>query len=246
MSGFGQQDDTPVTPAAPTTPAPAAPAAPTLPEGSVVIGDKVYKLDDLAKKLENQESHIATLETENATHIEQGTKILERLAALETSKSDGDDISKLIETLKAPATPEPEQTVTISKEELVEAAVNGIKAEQVEVQQKENLSAAVAKAQAAYGEDDYGTKIDEMGKALGMDVTAVTTLAKNNPDAWAKLFLPVDQQRAPDTTQSTQNGVVVPPVEKPKSYFKMRTSKEQRTEFQRRMAEGMAKYGTQP
>ena len=215
---------------------------------TITIGDKTYTKEALATKLAHADAHIQTLETENAEHLTNATSLMDKLDALEAkmnSASPTDGLSDLVETLKQqssqpPKTPEADEIVSVSKEELVEAAKDSLKADQVEIQQQNNLMDAVEKARTAYG-DDFGVKVDSMGKELGMSVDEVTTLAKNNPTAWGKLFLPTDSQnRTPDTTSSSITMPEVGTVEPKKGYLKMRSSKDQRSEFKRRMQEKLA------
>lgn len=225
------------------------PVAKVLDDGSIVVGDKVYQPDALAKKLSHQEAHIATLETENAEHVTNATQLMDRLDRLEDKVKTTDDLGNLIDTLKDQSDqqnePEVKETTTpISKEELVEAAKDSIEADRIKAQQEQNLNDAVSRAKTVYGED-FGPTIDKMGSDLDMSVAEVVDLARNNPAAWRRLFLPADAVTAPDTTQSSVIVEDAPRVEPPrKSYLKLRSSKLQREEFQRRMKEKLAAIGT--
>ena len=230
-----------------TTPAAAAPSAQIL-DGKIVIGDRIYDADALAKKLENADKHIAKLEEENATHVEQGTTLLDRLEKLEQSVKTGDALEDLTTALKNQDN-DPEsstKTPAASTEELTQTITqtvrDSLKAEELEARQTKNFNHAVLKAKEAYGEE-FGNKVDEIGLANDMQPEAVIELAKNNPKAWEKLFLPAETQKKPDTTGST----IIPGQQqggegRSTGYLKMRSSKDQRAEFQRRMAEAEAKY----
>jgi len=216
---------------------------------TITVNGKEYTMEALATKIANADAHIQTLEGENAEHITNSSKLMDKLDALEAkvTNSQNDELSDLVKTLKEQSgqqrEPEPEQTVSISKDELVAAAKDSLKADQVQQRQEKNFNDAVLKARAAYG-DDFGAKVDKIGEDLGMSVQAVKDLAENNPAAWRKLFLPADsQQRTPDTTQSSISQLGDAPLidTKPKtSFLRMRSSKDQRAEFKRRMDEKLS------
>jgi len=214
--------------------------ATVLETGEIRIGDQLFKPDALAKKLAHSEKHIATLESENAEHIEKGTALLDRLTALESKLSDNDELTKVLEGLKAPAastttTDGSEDTRPPSTEEVAAAAVAQINAQTAEEKAEANL----------YGADAFGDKVDAIGKELGMSVDDVISLAKKSPAAWERAFLPAGKEKpaAPDTTgSSTTDHSVQTEERKPKSFLGLRSDKERRAEFKRRMEAAGAKY----
>jgi len=228
-----------------TPPADVAPA--TVNEnGTIIVGDRVYTPEALAKKLTSQDQHIANLETENANHISSSTELLNRLESVEQKVSDKGDISSLLETLKQnqtepPAgtdnTEDPGDNTAVSKEDLVAATMDRINDQNRESTEQTNLVNAIAAAKALYG-DDFSTTIDKMGEEMGMDVDAVINMAKTQPSVWAKLFTPsTDKSGSPDPTKtSSLPGNTPPPAtEKRGGYVAMRSNKDQRAEFKRRM-----------
>jgi len=216
-------------------------------QGNIVVGDKVYSPEALSKKLMNQDQHILTLESENNEHISNSTKLLDRLDAIEKKVTDKDDISSLLSTIEqnkqnmtAP-TEDNTDTPVVSKDELVADAVAVINQQNQEQTKEANLAEAVKMAKETYGEA-FSEKIDELGGALGMSVDSVIELAKTQPNAWKKLFIPkTDDSRAPDPTNANGSAPSTPPrVERKGGYVAMRNSREQRAEFKRRMDAAMS------
>jgi len=213
-------------------------------DGSIIVGDKVFTPEALAKKLQHQDAHIANLETENTNHVENSSKLLDRLDQIEKKVTDKDDLTSLLETMKQnntdnqePPETETEDTQPLSKDELVTAAVNQLNAQSEEKAQEDNLNKAIAAAKENYG-DDFSTKIDSIGESLGMNVQQVVKMAKEQPSAWAKLFIPVKNERGspdPTKTSSLAGGTPPPATEKRGGYVAMRSNKDQRAEFKRRM-----------
>jgi len=216
-------------------------------DGNIVIGDKIYTPEALSKKITNQDAHIATLESENNEHVSNSTKLLDRLDQIEKKVTDKDDISSLLSTLeqnKAVSTSTETSSETppvISKDELVAEAVATINAQNTEQVQEQNLNEAVKLAKEAYGEV-FSDKIDELGANLGMPVESVIEMAKKQPNAWKKLFIPkTDNSRSPDPTNANGSAPSTPPpAERKGGYVSMRNSKDQRAEFKRRMDAAMS------
>lgn len=215
-------------------------------QGNIVVGDKVYSPEALSKKLMNQDAHIATLESENSEHISNSTKLLDRLDSIEKKVTDKDDISSLLSTIEqntqtttAP-TEDNTDTPVVSKDELVADAVAVINQQNQEQTKESNLAEAVKLAKETYGEG-FSEKIDELGLSLGMSIDSVIELAKTQPNAWKKLFIPkTDDSRAPDPTDA--NGLAPstpPPAERKGGYVAMRNSRDQRAEFKRRIDAAM-------
>jgi len=215
-------------------------------EGNIVIGDKVFTPEALSKKITSQDQHIATLESENNEHVSNSTKLLNRLDEIEKKVTDKNDITSLLSTLEQnkantetpPANTEgnPDNPEIVSKDELVAEAVATINQQNTAQVQDQNLQQAVQLAKDTYGEG-FSEKIDAMGAELGMPVEAVVEMAKKQPNAWKKLFLPkTDGSRSPDPTNASSTGSSAPPPpEKRGGYLAMRSNKDQRAEFKRRM-----------
>lgn len=212
-----------------------------LENGSIVVNGKIYQPEAAAKKIEHADMHIQTLEKENAEKDQAAVKLIERIEALERSRNHNDALDQLVSqaanSIPAPAPIEQPPAQEVSKEELVQAAVDTIKAEQVALQQEANLNACIANAQAAYG-DAFGAKVDEQGARHGMNLEQVMEMAKNQPSVFNALFVPEQTPGGiPDTTGSTlggSTGLSDPIVPKAKSYLKM-SAKQRHEEITRRM-----------
>lgn len=227
--------------AAKTPAPPQPPVVTTLDNGSVVVGGKIYQPEAAAKKIEHADTHIQTLEQENAAKDAVTLKLLERIEALEKTRNHTDALDKLVaaQSAVAPAAPEQPPTQEVSKEELVQAAVDTMKGEQVAQQQEANLNACIAKAQEAFG-PEYGLKVDAAGAKHGMTLDQVMEMARNQPSVFNALFIPDGTPSGkPDTTKSSTIGGLgqdgfAPPAAR-KSYLRM-SAKERNAEIQRRLS----------
>ncbi len=224
-----------------STHAPTPQIATPLDNGAIVVGGKMYHPEAAAKKIENADTHITTLERENAEKDATTLKLLERIEALEKDRNTTDAIDRLVAAQPiVPATPAPEPLPTqeVSKEELVQAAVDSIKGEQVAQKQSANLDACIAEAQTAFG-DDYGVKVDAAGAKHGMNFDQIMEMARNQPSVFKALFIPEGAAAGkPDTTRSSTIGGLgqegfAPPAKR-KSYLNM-SAKERNAEITRRM-----------
>lgn len=224
-------------------PAPATPEgtqATLLEDGSVVVNGKIFKPEAIAKKIENADTHITTLERENAEKDQQLLDLIARLEAVEKGQNHKDALDRLVESAQPviPAAPEPAPTQEISKEDLVAATLDAIKAGQVAETQDANLSACTEQARAIYG-DAFGSTIDEMGRKHGMEPAQVVEMARNQPKVFKALFLPEQSPNGkPDTTGSTvmNTGQLPSAPAKQKSFTKM-SAKERSALVKERMAQ---------
>lgn len=222
------------------TPEPAQPQAVVLEDGSVVVNGKVYKPEAAVKKIEHADTHIQTLEAESAEKDATALALLARIEALEGTRKHTDTLDQLVAAIKpAPVVvPEAPPTQEVSKEELIQAAVDTIEGKRVATQQNANLDACIAQAQTAFG-DDFGSKIDAAGVAHGLGYEQVMEMAKNQPSVFKALFLPAGTPSGkPDTTRSSLAGIVgqggVQAPTGPKSFLKM-SAKQRTAEVKRRM-----------
>lgn len=209
----------------------------TLDDGRIVVGGKVFTAEAAAKKIENADQHITTIEQENAKKDELNIKLLERIEALEKVRN----VEQTQEQVHQQAAAEQSSTQEISMDDLVNGAADVLEKRRIEEQQKVNLAASVESAKQAYGED-FGPKVDEKAQAYNMDTEAVLTMARNNPNAFKALFIPEGSAAAAasaDTTGSTvqgDTGQAAPAAPKAKSWTKMRTSKERQAYIDAKMA----------
>ena len=208
-------------------------------DGSIVVNGKIYKLEAAVKKIEHADQHIKTLEQENAEKDVTNLQLLERLEAMEKQIGRADALDKLVQEVSTPPAPiEQPQTQEVSKEELIEATVSSIKAEQVAEQQEANLNACVAAAQEAYG-DAYGLEVDTIGLKHGMNVEQVMDMARNQPTVFQAIFLPEGKKvGSPNMNGSTvggNEGLQSPAPPKQTSFLKM-GAKQRQAEIQKRLA----------
>lgn len=192
-------------------------------EDSIVVNGRTYKsVKEVAKKIENADSHIDTLEeearTKDATMLEMIEKIqglqnlesevrekdakmlelIEKIQGIEGKLDDKASIEDLVakmETSVEPApTPEPSLEVQeISKDELIEAAKDSIKQETLELQQESNLAAALQAAAKKFG-DGYQEKVVAKAAEVGMKPAQVDQMARLSPAAFTKLFIGTDAE----------------------------------------------------
>ncbi len=223
------------------TPAPEQSQAITLDDGSIVVNGKVYKAEAAIKKIEHADTHIQQLERENAEKDANALTLLTRLEALEASRKHTDTLDQLVAAAQPVApivVPEAPPTQEVSKEELIQAAVDTIEGKRVAQQQDANLNASIALAQAAYG-DDFGHKVDAAGTEHGLGYEQVMEMARNQPSVFKALFIPNKVASGqPDTTRSSMSGIVgqseVLPPKGPKSFLNM-NAKQRTAEVKRRM-----------
>ena len=234
-----QPTDTVGTPAESQTPA--SSSVTELANGNIVVNGRVFAPEDVAKKIEHADKHIQTLEAENAEKDATTLELLERLERLENGQRKDDAIDELVKRIK-PAeqpttTPEPAPTQEISKEELVAATLDQIKAQEVATTQKSNLATCIQEAKGMYG-DDFPNKIGEKANQLGMSPAQIDEMASNQPSVFRALFLPDQAPNGkPDVTGSTLRGDIGQnaPAQKPAKSFMKMSSKERAAHIQERM-----------
>jgi len=188
---------------APETNGASAPNVQRLEDGSFAIDGRVYTTEAAAKKIENADTHISNLESENAEKDKINLKLIERIEALEAKRVADESAAQV----HASAALEQSPTQEISKDDVVKAAVDTIKQEQLDAQRETNLAQSVKLAQSAYGEE-FGTKVDEIAAEHGMDSNSVLDMAKDTPGVFKALFIPkgTELKTTPDPTASTIQG----------------------------------------
>lgn len=206
---------------------PTQPQVQVMADGSLAVDGRIFTPQAAATKIAHADQHIQTLETENAEKDAATLALLERIEALEKSRRTTDALDDLITAQPvAPVVvaPEPSPQQEISKEEIVQEAVNAIKGDQAAAQQDANLSLCIAEAQGVYG-DAYHLKIDELSVKHGMNADEAVEMAKNRPLAFKALFIEGAKVASPDSTRSSVGGLVgqggIAPPAKFKSIMKM-------------------------
>ena len=193
----------------------------------MIVGDRAYKdREAVITKLTHADQHIRTLETERATDratIKTQADEIERLKLIIEARGHGNEDASGKST----------QTAALSKEDVVSTVRNVLS----EDQRKTNLNAVYKEAQTAYGEKML-EKIGSIASELGYTGSQLDELAKSNPTAFRKLFLPAQEQSKPNpphhestlNTNSLNGG-----GEKPKGSVKGLNSKDVHANFQARM-----------
>ena len=156
------------------------------------VGDRTYNsTEEVVNKIQHQDSHIKTIEQENA----------ELKAKLQEAQEQNNNNNKVDELLnKLDSNEKADQTSQVSTEELAnqaaQAAVNLIAQQNQQATRAQNAEAAEQAARKAYG-DKYNEVIMSKGKELGMSVAQVNQLAETSPAAFANLFLNVEDNAGP-------------------------------------------------
>jgi hypothetical protein len=177
-------------------------AAPDHTSVFLVAGERAFKdADSVVKKIENADSHIATLEAERQADRD---RLAEQEAELER-------LRKIEGALDGKTTGNADETSQLSNEEIAaqaaKLAVGLIEQSNSVAVQEANLESAEAAAKEAYGEG-YKGKIADIASELGMTLAAVDALGKQSPSAFAKLLLPTQSGSSPQPTRSS----VMPPA----------------------------------
>lgn len=172
----------------------------------LVAGERAFgDREAVVKNIENAQSHILTLEAEGKVGREALAKAETEITRLKKIEDGLDGRTQMGNV---------DTTHQLSNDEIAalaaDLAVGKMKqSATVEVQNK-NLKAAEARAEAAYGEDNYKTKIGEIAVSLSMSMKAVDELGKSSPSAFDRLFLPTDPGTA---HQPSRGSVYIPTVD---------------------------------
>lgn len=154
----------------------------------MIVGDRAYHTqDDVAKKLQHSDSHIATLESERKTDRE-------RIQQLEAENAR---LNKIVDNMPgkgngADPSGKGSSTENLSIEEIVQRTAQHVTAQQQQdrarQEQESNLTACEQKAKELYG-DSYKDTIRQRGQELGMSGAQIDALGKESPNAFSRLFL---------------------------------------------------------
>lgn len=187
-------------------------------DGSITIGDRKFNgLEDLTKSYVNGQSHIQTLESENANQREALTK----------AKGVDDVLAKLQEQQRASESTQTsdqstttEQNGVITKEDidsLLERKLQQINSEQAEA---ENVKVAMQSAKEVFG-NDYVTKLSGKAVELGMSEQDALDIARRSPSAFQKLFVG-ESKLAPSDTSGDINSQAIQAREAPPASARVR------------------------
>lgn len=150
--------------------------------GVIKVGERTFNtLEEFTKSWENAQSHILTIEGENAAQKEA----LLRAKGVE-------DVLASIQSNTAVQTTQTEKTEAVTKDNLTkEDLENILNQRELDKTATANVNAAMTLAEKALGKE-YIDKLDAKASELGINTTAAIALAKTSPEAFAKLFLPSD------------------------------------------------------
>ena len=161
-------------PQASTEAAEPAPSTPnTGDQPFLVVGDRAFATPDDAKtKISNQDTHISTIESENAQLREELNKAIEELKAAKT----------LDEALQG------SNKKTLTLEQIEEASNTVYQRNKQNEKRLENRRACNIAAEKSYGEN-FIDNIISTAKELNMEMSAVDNLAETQPEVFKRLFI---------------------------------------------------------
>lgn len=183
------------------------------------VGDRSYDAESAQKKILNADTHISTIEQDNQSlkqqladaqaKLDQATKLDEALAKLQ-----GNQMQTPTPNSDSPAPMDIEALKTALLKEAQDAAVNSVSSyrqqEIADVNSKDSISAA----QRMFG-SDYETKLREKGASLGLDDTAIVSMAKSNPALFKQTFGLNGKPRVQVNPDGSVNTTGMPNMEKP-------------------------------
>ena len=173
-------------------------AAPTQAQGTdqqpaLVVGERAFaSLEDVKTKIVNADTHISTIEAENAQLRAAKEALEEELRAAKSL----DDALKAKDNARESSGLTEDQIRNIAKETL--------SATQQEEQRNANRTGCLSAAEEAYGKD-FIKNIAEEASKLDMQMTDVDKMAESNPALFRKLFIP---KGAPKAVPSSFNSDV--------------------------------------
>ena len=190
--------------------------APTQPDQGValIVGERAFKtMDDVKTKIENADSHIGNIESENADLRTQIESLQEQLNKIETMKDLLDKGNS--------------DTPNVDVAELVRKEVNTLRQEDT---RESNISNCMKQAKEAYGEN-FIESISKTAEELGMSIDGVDKMAAESPKLFAKTFLPENKPATGMAHKGTINTIGLQEApEAPKKDILSMSSKE-RTEY---------------
>lgn len=155
------------------------------------VGDRAYTADDAAKKIQNADSHINTLEQERRADKE-------RIAQLEAELKQKQDLDTKLDSALESLNRQPTTTETtppVDIEKLKEDLINqvaGVSLETVQSYEQQKIAQAnqeanISAAKQVFGEG-YEAKLREIGTKFGYDDEGIRKLAAGNPEFFKQVF----------------------------------------------------------
>jgi len=165
-------------------------------------GKKFGSVEELAQGKAKSDEHITTIETENAT-------LKEQVETLTAGKAKGDNMSEILEAIKAASAKEgSEGGQTMSQEELeqlVRKVVTGDNEADTKAANRAIGNTLVLKLTDGNVEAAR-LLVTERATALGMSPAALAALSESSPDAFASLITP-DKSTASSGSTSVLEGM---------------------------------------
>lgn len=198
------------------------------------IGDRSYNNAEVVNKIQNADSHIATLESENAAN----KALIAELQSKAESSSKVDDLLEKLSQGKKEEQTAPASTPDLNVKDIVAQVKSEFTEESNAIKQSANMTKSMAAAEEKLGEG-YAKLVMSKASELGMSGSEVDSMAKKNPSAFAKLFLDIETKHAPGVNESTVNTLVHQGNKEENlhsnGFMKMRTIQGKAGEVQRRM-----------
>ena len=193
----------------------------------LVVGERAFKdQESVVMHIDSAQTHIKTLESENAGFKEKQQAMLDRMQELEDKLAESSKIDEVLKQVSENGNPtkvtEPTAPTSnsLSAEDINNAVDARLTAMERQRAQKANVDVCLAKAKEAFG-DSMDSEIAKAAEALDMTVAEAAKLAGERPVAFMKLYLPkVDSSFATPTVGDRSTRSVTdnaPPAEMPKS-----------------------------
>jgi len=203
----------------------------------LVVGERAFtSQEDVAKKIQHADSHIQTIEQQNAAYLQQ----IEELQRKVQEASKIDDVLAKVGQPQQGETPAQKPSATVDPNELVSQVLNTLDSRNQEQQKKANLAEMESLAKQHYG-DTMETSMTKIASELGMDMKSVDELASTNPKAFKQLFIKGDKVASKDSsfTGSDVSSAVAQQQAQPKrqSLLNMPKAKDRAALIQARMAQ---------
>lgn len=156
-------------------------------EDWLVVGDRKFDKQAAEKKIVSADNHILTLEAELA----ELRKAQEQQTLAEKQREAQEAMQSQTHQPKDTPSSSTSETPGLSLDEVTSKVLEQVKrsltSEHQEKAKQANMQQAAQMAQAKYG-DSYLQKLEETGQELGMDKTAIASMASTSPQAFARLF----------------------------------------------------------
>lgn len=208
-----------------------ASAAPTEGTGAdqqpaLIVGERAFaSMEDVKTKITNADSHISTIEAENAK-LRAAKEALE--AELKEAKSLEDALNR---------TNSSKEGQTLTAEEIRNIAKETLSETQQQTLRDTNRIDCLSKAEEVYGKDFIQT-IAEEAKGLNMTMEEVDSMAEKNPALFKRTFIksepPKKNPASFDSNVNTANFQYDPAPQEEKRVLDM-TSKERAAALQRKL-----------